>query len=933
MTNAQSQQQTAISQLLHQAVTQHQAGQLHEAETSYRAILEIYPKHSEANHNMGVLAVQRKRSAESLPYFTVALDADPTRGRYWLNYIDALLQAGQLEGARQVLALAQQQGLHGDAVDSLAGRLQASAQLAGQNNTILQQAANKKINPGKKPSLPQGKNPSQKEINTLVALFNRGYLAEAAALAQTMTVRFPRHWVGWKMLGVVFNQMKRSADALVPMQKTIAFLPDDAEAHNNLGITLQELGRLDEAEASYRQALRINPGYAHAHGNLGVVLQNQGRLNEAEASYRRAIQIKPDYAKAHCNLGAILHDLRRLNEAEISLRRALQLNPDYAEAHSNLGITLQDIGRLEEANASHQRAIQTDVNVADAHFNLGNSLKALGKLEEAEASYRQALQINPNHAPTLNNLGTILHDMDRLDGAEASYRRAIQINPDYAEAHNNLGSTLNALGRTHEAEASYRWAIQIKPDLAEAHSNLGSVMHDSGHLEEAESSLRRALAHKPDFSMAHSNLLFCITENSTVDAQQLFAEHCRFGMQFESPLLRNHQPHTNSRDPERCLQVGFVSGDFRNHAVASFIEPLLTYLTKYPQLSLHAYANHAADDAITMRLRKNFAHWHPISRLPDATLAENIRSDGIDILIDLSGHSAKNRLTTFARKPAPVQLSWIGYPGTTGLKSMDYFVTDQFFLPRGKLDEQFTEKIVHLPASVPFSPDKNAPPVTRLPTLNNGYVTFGSFNRISKLSRSVIALWSQLLRALPDSRLVLGGMPEDSDFETLVGWFSQERIARERLDFHPRSDMHSYLARYQQVDVCLDTFPYTGGTTTLHAIWMGVPTITLAGNTAAGRSGASILYNLGLEEFVAYDTTDFVRKGLYWAGNPAELSNIRAGLRTRFSESAMSRPDLIAASLERALRIMWQRWCAGLQAEPFGVTQNEITDAQREHGQ
>ena len=932
MTNAQSQEQTTISQLLHQAVTQHQAGQLHEAEKFYRAILEIYPKHSEANHNMGVLAVQKKRSAESLPYFTVALDADPTRGQYWLNYIDALLQAGQLEDARQVLALAQQQGLHGDAVDSLAGRLQASAQLAEQNNKILQQAANKTVNSDRKSSPHQGKNPSQKEINTLVALFNRGCMAEAAALAQTMTVRFPRHWVGWKMLGVVFNQMKRSADALVPMQKTIALLPNDAEAHNNLGITLQDLGRLGEAEASYRRALHINPGYAHAHGNLGVVLQNQGRLNEAEASYRRAIRINPDYAKAHCNLGAILHDLRRLDEAEASLRRALQLNPDYAEAHSNLGITLQDIGRLEEANASHRRAIQTDVNVADAHFNLANTLKVLGKLEEAEASYRQALQINPNNAPTFNNLGTILHDMNRLDEAEASYRRAIQIKPDYAEAHNNLGSALNTLGHAHEAEASYRRAIQIKPDLAEAHSNLGSIMHDLGRIEEAESSLRRALAIKPDFSMAHSNLLFCITENATVDARQLFVEHCRFGMQFETPFLRNYQPHTNARDPERCLQVGFVSGDFRNHAVASFIESLLTYLAKYPQLSLHAYSNHSADDAITMRLRKSFAHWHPISRLPDATLAENIRSDGIDILIDLSGHTAKNRLTTFARKPAPVQLSWIGYPGTTGLKAMDYFVTDQFFLPRGQLDEQFTEKIVHLPASVPFSPDKNAPPITSLPTLNNGYVTFGSFNRISKLSRSVIALWSQLLRALPDSRLVLGGMPEDSDFETLVEWFSQEKIARERLDFHPRSDMHSYLALYRQVDVCLDTFPYSGGTTTLHAIWMGVPTITLAGNTAAGRSGASILCNLGLEEFVAHDTTDFVRKGLYWAGNPAALSNIRAGLRARFTESAMSQPDLIAAGLERALRIMWQRWCAGLQAESFGVTQDEITDAQREHG-
>jgi predicted O-linked N-acetylglucosamine transferase (SPINDLY family) len=432
------------------------------------------------------------------------------------------------------------------------------------------------------------------------------------------------------------------------------------------------------------------------------------------------------------------------------------------------------------------------------------------------------------------------------------------------------------------------------------------------------------LKFKPDYAVAFSNLLFCLSQNATVDAQTLFLEHCRFGERFEAPLRAFWTEHTNSRIPERCLQIGFVSGDLRNHAVASFIEPVLNHLSGYPLLSLHAYANHSIEDSTTQRLRGNFAHWNKIDSLSDAALAEKIRADGIDILIDLSGHANNNRLLTFARKPAPVQISWMGYPCTTGLRAMDYYVADQLFLPRGEFENQFTEKILRLPASAPFLPNTDAPPVNKLPALDSGYVTFGSFNRVSKLSRPVIALWSQLLRALPDSRMVLGGMPEEGKYGMLIEWFAQNGIVRERLDFYSRSDLASYLRLHQQVDICLDTFPYNGGTTSFHALWMGVPTLSLAGKTAAGRSGPAILGNVGLEAFVARDAADFVQKGVSWSGNLTELSEIRAGLRERFASSPRGMPEVIAASLERALRIMWQRWCANLPAESFEVTRQEI---------
>lgn len=621
-----------------------------------------------------------------------------------------------------------------------------------------------------------------------------------------------------------------------------------------------------------------------------------GQYKEAGTLARDMTERFPRYGLGWGVLGAVFKQMGRNPDALAPMQKAAALSPGDANLHSNLAALLQDLGRFGDAEASCKRALMLRPNFAEAHFNLGN----------------------------------ILSELQRPDEAEASYRRALQINPDFAAAHSNLGSLLNKLGRQHEAEASCRRALQIMPNFAEAYCNLGHILQELGQLEDAVVSYRRAIAFKPDFTKAYSNLLFCLSHNEDLDAQSLFAEHCNFGERFEAPMRATWPQYRNLRNVDRCLQIGFVSGDFYNHAVANFIEPVLEHLVGHPKLSLHAYYNNTIEDDVTQRLRQKFAHWNSVVRLSDEMLAKKVQEDCIDILIDLSGHTAHNRLLTFARKPAPIQASWIGYPGTTGLSAMDYYLSDRFFTPQGKFDNQFTEKIVCLPAGNPFLPNKNAPPVNGLPALSNGYVTFGSFNRLSKLCPSVIALWSQLLRALPDSRLVLGGMPEDGKYEILIEWFAQEGIVRERLDFHPRQDMVCYLNLHQQVDICLDTFPYNGGTTTLHALWMGVPTLTLAGSTPAGRAGASILCNVGLDAFVAHDVLDFVQKGLSWAGNLSSLSDIRAGLRECFAKSPRGRPGLVAANLECALRIMWQRWCQGLPAEAFEVTQQELADATRE---
>jgi predicted O-linked N-acetylglucosamine transferase (SPINDLY family) len=445
-------------------------------------------------------------------------------------------------------------------------------------------------------------------------------------------------------------------------------------------------------------------------------------------------------------------------------------------------------------------------------------------------------------------------------------------------------------------------------------------------LSEAEACYRRALEISPDFAWAYSNLLFCLIHNPALPAQALFEEHLRFAQQFEAPLRASWAPHGNARDPDRCLQIGFVSPDLRDHAMASFIEPVLVHLAGYAQLSLHGYYTHAASDSVTERLKSYLAHWHAVAGLSNDALAEKIRADGIDILIDLSGHTAENRLLTFARKPAPLQASWMGYPGTTGLQAMDYYFSDRFMHPAGHpIEDRYTEKIVRLPAGAPFLPVADAPAVNALPALENGFLTFGSFNHLTKINPQTIALWSQLLRALPDSHMLIGGMGgEDGSRDRLVEWFAHEGVERERLVFHPRCDILAYLRLHHQVDICLDAIPYGGGTTTYHALWMGVPTLSLAGHTMPERLGLTILSYQGLAEFAADDEAAYVQKGVDWAHKLAALAEVRATLRERMRKSPSGQPALIAAGVERALRSMWQRWCGGLPAQSFEVEASSL---------
>jgi predicted O-linked N-acetylglucosamine transferase (SPINDLY family) len=523
-------------------------------------------------------------------------------------------------------------------------------------------------------------------------------------------------------------------------------------------------------------------------------------------------------------------------------------------------------------------------------------------------------------------LGGLLWWQGRHDEALAPMQNSARLLPKDAEAHNNLGMALLRLLRYDQAVSCFHRALAIDPKFAPAHYHLGMAHSMQAQFAEAEASLRRAIALRPDYITAeagpvHSDFLFILSHSPRMDVDSLFAEHRRFGALLEDPLRGSWPTHSNLKDPQRRLRIGFVSGDLQNHAVATFIEPVLARLNHRPGVELHAYYNNVVEDSVNRRLRGYFKCWHPVSTLSDVDLTAKIRDDRIDILIDLSGHTALNRLRVLARKPAPIQVSWIGYPGTTGLRCIDYYLADRHWLPPGQFGAHFTEKLVYLPATAPFQPHAASPAVNTLPALATGSLTFGSFNRISKISAEAIRLWSALLRALPQTTMMLAGMPTDGEHGgQLIEQFAANGIARERLTLHARRGMEEYLALHHQMDICLDTYPYTGGTTTYHALWMGVPTLTLAGPTPAARQGAAILGQIGLDGFTAADDADFVAKGIYWANHLAALAGVRAGLREQCREAPVLQPHLIVDAFERALRQMWQRWCAGLPPESFDIT-------------
>lgn len=592
---------------------------------------------------------------------------------------------------------------------------------------------------------------------------------------------------------------------------------------------------------------------------------------------------------------------------------AIRLVPDMARAHLNRGNVLLESGAAQEALAAYQTALVHNPVYAAAHYNIGNAFVRLGRPEQAVSAYHKAITLKPDFVDAEVALGAVLDDLRQFDAAVASYRRALALRPDYAQVHSNMGNALRELGQFDDAAASYRRGVELDPDYAEGHNNLGNALKDLGQLSAAETCYRRALALNPSYLEAHSNLLFLLNYGDNKSALELLSEARHYG-DSAARLAFGFVNSRPVREPDRCLRVGFVSGDFRDHPVSYFFEGVLAALVSRTagRLAFSCYHNHFSSDAVTQRIKTLCHDWCSVAGLSDQALARRISDDKIDILIDLAGHTAHNRLPLFACKPAPLQLSWLGYFATTGVTAIDYLIADPWTLPESE-EVNFTEKIWRLPQTrLCFTPPDVNVAVNPLPALAKGYLTFGCFNNLTKMNDRVVALWAQVLAAVPDSRLFLKSpqLGEVSVQRKVAERFAASGIDPARLIMEGLATRADYLKTYQRVDIALDPFPYTGGTTTCEALWMGVPVLTLAGQRFLSRQGVGLLMNAGLPHWVAADSDDYLARAKSHAGDLNSLALLRAGLRQQVLASPLFDAPGFAHQFELALRTLWQQRCA-----------------------
>ncbi len=647
-----------------------------------------------------------------------------------------------------------------------------------------------------------------------------------------------------------------------------------------LGVVEAQLKNYTEALDLINQAIRLHPTVSDYHTHLGNVLYEMGDLDQAVASYQQALSLNSNDSETYNNLGNVHHLQGHLAEAITCYQQALRLNPNHAEIYNNLGYVLHKQGRFQEALTCLQEAVARPPTSPKVYCNLASTLTELEHLEEAVAAYRQALSLRPESVEAQLGLATTLTQMGHLTEAVEQFEQMLRNHPDHAEVHNNFGTTLCWQGRTEEGIAHYRRALEINPTDAKV----------------------------------HSNLIYLLNFSPNYDRAAIFQEHQRFNEQHSLPLMATVKPHLANDTSLRRLKIGYVSPDFMRHPLAIFMESVFIH-HDHRQFEIFCYYNNTTVDEVTQRFQRYADHWQCCSELSDEALAEVIRGDKIDILVDLAGHTANNRILLFARKPAPIQVfHTVGYANTTGVSAIAYRITDRYADPPEVAEAFSAEALVRLPASYYcYYPEVPTLPVNDLPALQSGYITFGSFNNAAKFNPSLFALWANVLHAVPHSKLLLMTKSfKDSTarqlvLEALTGLgISSERVI---LDYAVTTE--DTLVAYHRVDVALDAYPFNGATTTCQALWMGIPVITLVGQTPAARAGLSILTTVGFKEWVAYTPEEYVEICRKLTSSLDSLRQLRQQIRPQMQSSPVLNGLAYTRHLERAYQQMWEGWGRG----------------------
>jgi protein O-GlcNAc transferase len=686
--------------------------------------------------------------------------------------------------------------------------------------------------------------------------------------------------------------------------------PGMSELETQLKLAAQhrQAGRLGEAEAVYREILAQQPDHADALQLLGIVVYNLGRAGESAELIGRAVALdssRPDY---QFNLGLVLAGQGKIDEAIAAYSRATALEPAFWQAWNELSKVYWEAGRRVEAAGALQQVTALRPKEIEAHNALGAMLLEDGRGEEAIACFQKAIEINPKRAELYSNLGYALKFCRRHKEAIAACRAAIAIDPNLAQAHNNLGFALIDSDRVTEAISEYETALKLMPEDGLARTNLAVALKTAGRVEEAIAEYRTVLKRDPTAVRVYDNLLFALHFQEGANPAAIFQEYLDWDRAYGKPLAEEIVPHGNDRNADRRIRVGYVSPDFREHSVGFFLEKLLEFHDP-AKVEVFCYSDRALGDHVTARLQKHSHHWRSIVGLSDARVAEMVRQDQIDILVDLAGHTSGNRLLVFARKPAPVQVTYLGYPDTSGLGAMDYRLTDGMMDPVGTTEGWHREKLIRLPNSFAcYKPPDSAPEIGELPAKGKGLITFGSFNVLAKMSSKTLDCWTEILKRVGNSRLVMAAKGL-SDSAVAQSFVKRIGVDPSRLTMLGQQSMGDYLLLHQKVDVVLDTFPVNGHTVTCHALWMGVPVVCLSGNTSSQRLGESVLRTIGLEELIANSSEEYLQIAVELAGDQGKLSSLRAGLRERMRQSPLMDGKIFAGDVESAYRQIWRKWC------------------------
>jgi predicted O-linked N-acetylglucosamine transferase (SPINDLY family) len=805
-------------------------------------------------------------------------------------------------------------------------------------------------------------------LNTALAHHQAGRLGEAKAIYDQILRANPRHSDALHFLGLLACQIRQHDAGITLMRESIAIYPNSIY-FNNLGNALREHGRLNQAIDAYRQAVALNADYAEAHNNLGNALREDRQPEAALRSCAQAIELRPGYAEAYNNLGNALKDSGELESAARSYDKAISFRADYAEAHNNLGNALMEQGHFEEAIQSYRRAIACDPNRALMHNSLGVLLLARGDLAGAAASLRRAIELDASKPGVHNNLGNTLRDLgdresaarhytiamelakeviDRHAGkpapatamqggtgdpqmslAEAygtlgnawfglfryeeaieNYQRALEFDAHDSEVHHNLAIAYLKTMRAEAALAHARKALELKDGSAILHVNLGDVLRALGDLEGAVRCYRSAIARSPDADTAHTALLFCLASTALQTIDEYLADATRYGERVSWGSRRFQ--HARVPRGGRSLRVGFVSGDLRVHPVGIFTESVLQHLDR-SRVELLAYPTSDVEDETTARLKGLFGAWTPLVGLTRETAAQKIFDDNIDILFDMSGHTAFNRLPVFANKPAPIQVTWLGFFASTGVREIDYVLGDRHVLPPEE-EHHFIERPWRMPDGyLCFTPPEHDLSVGELPMQQDGIFTFGYMGKLAKMTDEVIDLWVKVLRAVPNSRLLVKAHELDRRHavEATAARFAARGIDASRLLLEGGSPRKEYLAVLNRIDIVLSPFPYPGGTTTAEALWMGVPVVAMKGQRFLGHICESVLHVAGFGDWICTNEASYIEKVRELTADADALASLRAQLRERVLASPLCDARRFARNLELALDGMWQAYETG----------------------